>query len=59
MLKNANNPQEILRSLASRNPQVQQVMSLVEQSGGNAKEAFYKTAAQRGVNPEEILNLLK
>ena len=58
-LKNVDNPMLALQSLASKNPQVKQTLDLVNQSGGNAKEAFYKRAQELGVNPNDILNTLK
>ena len=57
-LKNTSNPAELLQSFASRNPQVKQILDFV-QSGGNAREAFYKRAQEMGVDPNEVLNALK
>ena len=59
MLRSAGNPQAMLQNMMSSNPQMKQVMDLVNQSGGDPREAFYNLAKQKGVNPEEILNLLK
>lgn len=59
MIKNAGNPQMMLQQMMSQNPQIQQVMQYVKDNGGNAKTAFYKLAEQKGVNPEEILQMLK
>lgn len=49
------NPVGMLQNL----PQYRQAMDLVQQSGGDAKAAFYKLAQQRGVDPNEILNALR
>lgn len=59
MIKNAGNPQMMLQQMMSQNPQIQQVMQYVKDNGGSAKTAFYKLAEQKGVNPEEILQMLK
>lgn len=59
MIRNSNNPQAMLNNMLSQNPQMQQVMSYINQNGGNAQQAFYKMAQEKGVNPDEILNLLK
>ena len=59
MLRSAGNPQMMLQQMTAQNPQMRQVMDLVQQNGGNAKQAFYKLAEQKGVNPDEILNMLK
>ena len=59
MLRGAGNPSMMLQQMTAQNPQMRQVMDLVQQNGGNAKQAFYKLAEQKGVNPDEILNMLK
>lgn len=58
-VNNAKNPQEMMNQLVSSNPQMKQVMDLINQSGGDPKSAFYKLAEQRGVNPNDILDMLK
>lgn len=50
------NPQGMTNMLLQKNPQLQQIIS---QSGGDAKTAFYNLARQRGVNPDDVLNMLK
>ena len=40
-------------------PEMQQILGLVNQQGGNAKDLFYKLAEQKGVDPNQILNMLK
>lgn len=59
MIRNSNNPQAMLNNMLSQNPQMQQVMNYINQNGGNAQQAFYKMAQEKGINPNEILNLLK
>ena len=58
MVRSAGNPQAMLQSLAQQNPQMQQVMDLVNQAG-DPKTAFYKMAEEKGVNPEQILSMLR
>lgn len=55
-VKASRNPQAMIQNMVQRNPQVQQ---LLRQSGGDPKAAFYNLAQQKGVNPDEIINLLK
>ena len=55
MVKSARNPQMMLQSMMQQNPQMQSIMQLVNQNGGDAKTAFYNLARQRGVDPEEVL----
>ena len=59
MMQGAKNPQAMLAQLTNSNPQMKQVMDLVNSNGGNAKELFYKLAQQKGVDPETILNQLR
>ena len=59
MLRGAGNPSMMLQQMTAQNPQMQQVMNYVNENGGNAKQAFYKLAQEKGVNPDEILNMLK
>lgn len=56
MFKNSNNPQMLVQNMLQSNPQVQQ---LLQQSGGDPKTAFYNLAKQKGINPDEILNMLR
>lgn len=55
MFKLANNPQQTVNQMLNNNPQVKQ---MIEQYG-DPKTAFYKLAEQRGINPDDVLNLLK
>ena len=59
VVKNSANPQQTIELLLSRNPQYNNVIGLIKESGGDAKSAFYKLAEQKGVDPETILKLLK
>ena len=59
MIRNAGNPQAMLNQMMQNNPQMNQVMDLVNQHGGDAQKAFYSLCEQRGVNPDEILGMLK
>lgn len=58
-VKGVQNPQQILANMAQNNPQMRNVMSLVQNSGLSPKDLFYKMAKEQGVNPEEILRALQ
>lgn len=58
-VKNSRNPQMMLMQLAQSNPQMKQAIEYIGQNGGNAKEAFYALAKQKGVNPDTILNMFR
>ena len=59
MVKSAGNPQAMLQTLIQNNPQMRQVMTLINQSGGDPKAAFYKLAQEKGIDPQQILDMLK
>lgn len=40
-------------------PQYQQAMSLIQKAGGDPRAAFYALARQKGVDPDQILSMLK
>ena len=59
LMQGAKNPQAMLQQMASQNPNMKQVLDLVNQNGGDAQKAFYALAQQKGVNPNDILNQLR
>lgn len=59
MVRSAGNPQAMLQSMMQNNPQMQEIMGLVNQYGGDPKTAFYRMAQEKGVDPQQILNMLK
>lgn len=59
MVRSAGNPQAMLQSMVSSNPQMKQVMDMVNQYGGDPKAAFYKMAEEQGVDPEQVLSMLR
>ena len=59
LVRSAGNPQAMLQSLIQSNPQMQQVMSLINQAGGDPKAAFYQLAQDKGIDPDQILAMLR
>lgn len=59
MVRSSGNPQAMISQFAQNNPQLRSVMQMVSQAGGDPKKAFYDLAQQKGVNPDEILGMLK
>lgn len=54
----AQNPAQAIQQLAGQNPQLQQALQLVQQSGGNPQVAFEKLCQERGIDPQQILSML-
>ena len=55
MIKSSGNPQLMLNQLMQNNPQVMEIV----RKYGSADKAFYALAEEKGINPQEILDLLK
>jgi len=58
MIKGIKNPNEMLLNMAKTNPQVNMLLNMVK-NGGNPKDMFYQIAKQKGVNPDEIIEMAK
>lgn len=58
-INGSQNPMMMLNQLMTSNPQLKQVMDYVQQNGGDPKKAFYSMAEQKGINPQDILDMLK
>ena len=59
MVKGAQNPQAMLNQIMLSNPRMKQVMEIVNQYGGDPDRAFQAVAQQNGINPQEIMNMLR
>ena len=59
MIKSSGNPQMMLNQMMMNNPRMKEVMDIVQQYGGDPMKAFYAIAEQKGVDPNDILNMLK
>lgn len=57
LLKTSNNPSAMMQQLINNNPQMSQLIQLVNQFGGDPKTAFYNEAKRRGVDPNTILSM--
>ena len=59
MVKSAKDPMAALNMLAMKNPQLREVMDIVQQYGGDSMAALRGEAAKIGLDPNEILGMLK
>ena len=59
LVKSAQNPQAMLNQMVQNNPGMRQVMNLINQSGGDPRTAFYQMAEAQGIDPEQILAMLR
>ena len=58
-VRSAGNPEAMLQQMMQTNPKFQQVQQFIQQYGGDPKAAFYALAEQQGVDPEQILSMLR
>lgn len=59
MVKTAQNPNAMLNQMVMANPQLKQIMDIVKENGGDPKTAFYSMTDKMGIDPQEILNMIK
>ena len=59
MLNASQNPQAMLNQLLSNNQQLKPVMDSISKAGGDPQKAFYSMAEQLGVNPQDVLDMMK
>lgn len=59
LVQGASNPTIMMQNMISQNPKLKEIMNFVNQNGGDAKAAFYALAKQKGVDPEQVLSMLR
>lgn len=52
------NPMSFLTQMANGNPMIAQTVNLIR-CGANPQQLFYDLAKQKGINPEQFLQLVK
>ena len=58
-IRASRNPNMMLQQLAQTNPNVASAMNLIRQYGGDPQKAFYEEARKRGVDPNQIIGMLR
>ena len=58
-LRSSTNPQQLFMNMAQQNPQLKQILDMVQNSGKSPKDLFYQLAQQKGIDPNQILNKLQ
>lgn len=59
MLRNLGNPQAMMEKLLGNSPAVVALNEVLKENGGDVQKAFMNKAKEMGVNPDEILDMLK
>ena len=58
LMRSGGDPSAMLQSIMQNNPQAEAVMDLIQQHGGDARAAFYDLARQKGVDPNQIFDMM-
>ena len=59
MVSRSNNPMQLMQTMAQSNPQLQSILNLIQTSQKSPKDLFFEMAQQKGVNPQQILQMLQ
>ena len=59
VVRSARNPQAALMNVMGNNPQLRQVQNIVQQHGGDPMQAFRAMAEENGLDPDEILSMIR
>lgn len=59
MLKGKNNPMQMLQMLGGQNPQLNQVMQMMNGSNMSPKQLFMNMVQQQGIDPNQIISMIK
>lgn len=59
LLRSKNVPQSVIMNVLQSNPNYNYIMNLISQYNGNAEQAFYALAREKGIDPNQFLNSLK
>ena len=59
MLKGKSDYMQTLQSMAPTNPQIKKAFDVIQENGGDMQSTFYKLAEQNGIDPNQVINMLK
>ena len=59
MLKSMSNPNEMLNQVIQSNPKMKEAQELIQKAGGDPEKAFRMKAKEMGVDPEQIMGMLR
>lgn len=59
MLRGSGDPMAMFQTMVQNNPQFKQVMDIVQKHGGDPMKAFREEAQARGIDPDQIMDMMK
>ena len=57
--KNSSDPMGMFKSMSKSNPLVQKAFNCVDKYGGDMKKAFFALSEEYGVDPQNIIGMIK
>ena len=58
-IQQQSSPMYNYQSMLQNNPNYKQAMHIIQQNGGDPQKAFYSQASLMGINPNQVLNMLR
>ena len=58
LLRNSNNPNQLINQMMAQNPQMSQMLNLIKANGNNYEQVFRNMCNQRGINADEFIKNL-
>lgn len=55
LLKQSNNPMGFLQGMAAMNPNMQPLLTDLQNSNGDPKAAFFAAAKRKGIDPNQVI----
>ena len=59
LMRSGGNPQSLMMTMLQNSPAYGEIMSFLNKNNGDARTAFYDMAKQKGVDPNQILDMMK
>ena len=59
IVKSSSDPGMLFKTMAQNSPQVQSIMQMIQAANMTPKDYFYKTAQERGVDPNQVLGMFR
>ena len=59
LLKGSSNPTEMMNRILANNPNTSKVLDYIRQNGNDPEKAFNALSNQMGLNPNDILSMLR
>lgn len=59
MAKSGTNPMQMIQMMSGQNPQMQNIINILNNGKISPKQLFMNMANQKGINPNDVINMFK